>query len=348
MMKPNIVPNQFDDADEGSTQHQWLEIATSSRQISYCDQELRDEKKTTQINHDRVPCSCSCFSYERKTKDAASIVSADSNHEENFSHASTVRNGISTQEEDCFRPSSHLQYAQTTDNTRNSSTNNESPLRNKTISLKDVSSSETDDSSLENGNAVLVSSTSCGSSFSAGCCSSFSVPPGITQDDVLCGRGKGANNFIGNRRFRDVVVTYRDVYSKCTRRSEKRKICHKIVEVIRLRGGKFLTKDSKQGSGMNTSMGGWIALDDEKIIVKVSQALREGVAKWNKATQRYKEVKAMKAALIPNVPSDELHGEVARWNKADAKYQEARVKTVAMQSNAPAIALLAEISALQT
>lgn len=345
MMKPNIVPNQFDDADEGSAESQWLEIAASSRQISYCDQEIRDEKQTTQIHHDRVPCTFSCFSYERKTKDAASIVSADSNHEENFNHASTVGNGISTQEEDCFRPSSHLQYAQTTDSTGNLSSNNETPLRNKTISLKDVSSSETDDSSLESGNAV--SSTSCGSSLSAGCCSSFSVPPGITQDDVLCGRGKGANNFIGNRRFRDVVVTYRDVYSKCTRRSEKREICHKIVEVIRLRGGKFLTKDSKQGSEMDTSMGGWIALDDEKIIVKVSQALREGVAKWNKATQRYKEAKAMKASLISNVSSDELHGEVARWNKADAKYQEARVKQVAMQSNAPAIALLAEISALQ-
>merc|ERR1712176_995232 len=86
-------------------------------------------------------------------------------------------------------------------------------------------------------------------------------------------------------RFRDIVMRYRALYSNCARRSEKR---------------------------------GWTTLDQEKILVKVSQALREGVAKWNKVSQKYEEAKAQQA-------------------------QEAAIRTTN-----PGVAFLAEISSIHS
>lgn len=141
-------------------------------------------------------------------------------------------------------------------------------LSHKTIDVKLGNSSVSDDSSVENDDTP-------------------SIPSDVTENDVLCGRGKGANNFVGNRRFRDIVMRYRALYSNCARRSDKRAICNRIVEAVHARGGRFLTRNSKKG--------GWTTLEQEKILVKVSQALREGVAKWNKVSQKYEEAKAQQA-----------------------------------------------------
>lgn len=121
----------------------------------------------------------------------------------------------------------------------------------------------------------------------------FPIPPGVTPYDVLCGRGKSANNFIGNRRFRDTVMKYRDDYSKSTR-ADKRVICKQIVNDVHSRGGRFLTRSGE----------GWANLDDQKIFLKVSQALRENAAtRWNKATQKYKAAHAKKVALQSSAPA---------------------------------------------
>jgi hypothetical protein len=53
----------------------------------------------------------------------------------------------------------------------------------------------------------------------------FNFPIGVNGNDVLCGRGKGANDFIGNRRFRDIVMKFRETYSASSRRSDKRNVC---------------------------------------------------------------------------------------------------------------------------
>ena len=34
----------------------------------------------------------------------------------------------------------------------------------------------------------------------------------LNENDVLCGRGKGPNNLIGNRRFRAIISDYRAEY----------------------------------------------------------------------------------------------------------------------------------------
>lgn len=130
----------------------------------------------------------------------------------------------------------------------------------------------------------------------------FAIPPGVCKDDVLCGRGKGANNFIGNRRFRELVMQFRDTYSNSSRRADKRVICNQIIDAVRSRGGRFLVK-AKHDT--------WNELEHEKILIKVSQALREGVAKWNKATRQYNELKAKKAAAVSAAPAMALLAEIA-------------------------------------
>eukprot|EP00548_Thalassiothrix_antarctica_P005580 CAMPEP_0194132832 /NCGR_PEP_ID=MMETSP0152-20130528/3208_1 /TAXON_ID=1049557 /ORGANISM="Thalassiothrix antarctica, Strain L6-D1" /LENGTH=261 /DNA_ID=CAMNT_0038828009 /DNA_START=83 /DNA_END=868 /DNA_ORIENTATION=- len=148
------------------------------------------------------------------------------------------------------------------------------------VNVKLANSPVSDDSSVENDNT--------GSAYGP----TFLIPPGVTENDVLCGRGKGANNFVGNRRFRDIVMRYRYLYSNCSRRSDKRAICNHIVEAVHAHGGRFLTRVTRKNVDNASPIGSWTTLGQEKILVKVSQALREGVAKWNKVTQKYEADKA--------------------------------------------------------
>lgn len=135
----------------------------------------------------------------------------------------------------------------------------------------------------------------------------FNFPIGVNGNDVLCGRGKGANNFIGNRRFRDIVMKFRETYSASSRRSDKRNICLQIIHEVKTRGGRFLVKN--EGKNRNTSE--WTILTGDKILIKVSQALREGAAKWNKATQKFNEAKAKEVAALSTTPAMSLLAEIS-------------------------------------
>jgi hypothetical protein len=141
-------------------------------------------------------------------------------------------------------------------------------------------SSVTDDSSVENDG--MSNADASGGAFP------FITPEGVTRNDVVCGRGKGANNFIGNRNFRDLVMHYREAYWTFPRRADKRHICYEIIDTIHSRGGRFLVKNDGSDPSNNAE---WIPIPLDKILVKVSQALREGVSKWNKATQKFNESK---------------------------------------------------------
>lgn len=89
------------------------------------------------------------------------------------------------------------------------------------------------------------------------------------DNDVLCGRGKGSNDFIGNCRFRSLVGKNREDYASA-KRSEKTLIASKIVQTIgNLEPkGRFLKyfKSSKC----------WHTVPQQKAVEKSSQALREG------------------------------------------------------------------------
>eukprot|EP00542_Grammatophora_oceanica_P017584 CAMPEP_0194033900 /NCGR_PEP_ID=MMETSP0009_2-20130614/6389_1 /TAXON_ID=210454 /ORGANISM="Grammatophora oceanica, Strain CCMP 410" /LENGTH=249 /DNA_ID=CAMNT_0038674631 /DNA_START=72 /DNA_END=821 /DNA_ORIENTATION=- len=101
---------------------------------------------------------------------------------------------------------------------------------------------------------------------------SRSLPNDVGENDVLCGRGKGSNNFSGNKRFQELVRQHRPIYVAAKKRRNKRAVCEQIIGLVLSRGGRFLGKVQDGNSPLQYK---WEPLSYDKILVKVSQALRE-------------------------------------------------------------------------
>lgn len=88
---------------------------------------------------------------------------------------------------------------------------------------------------------------------------------GISQNDVLCGRGGLTNHHPGNVFFRQLVRIKQESYLLASKR-EKAGVAKEIVDVVRELNppGRFLKKDPK-----NPNM--WIEIGDRKAREKTSQ-----------------------------------------------------------------------------
>jgi hypothetical protein len=102
--------------------------------------------------------------------------------------------------------------------------------------------------------------------------------------DVLCGRGGGTNNHIGNSHWRMLVAANKQLYITLPKR-QKMLLSRSIVNAVRSQNppGRFLQKDSKTNK--------WFDVGDQRAQEKTSQALREGAPDIRKkvATQDPKE-----------------------------------------------------------
>jgi hypothetical protein len=87
--------------------------------------------------------------------------------------------------------------------------------------------------------------------------------------DVLCGRGGGTNNHIGNSHWRMLVAANKQLYITLPKR-QKMLLSRSIVNAVRSQNppGRFLQKDSKTNT--------WFDVGDQRAQEKTSQALREG------------------------------------------------------------------------
>eukprot|EP00536_Pseudo-nitzschia_multiseries_P011179 jgi/Psemu1/297794/fgenesh1_pm.367_\ len=87
--------------------------------------------------------------------------------------------------------------------------------------------------------------------------------------DVLCGRGGGTNNHIGNSHWRMLVAANKQLYITLPKR-QKMLLSRSIVNAVRSQTppGRFLQKDT------NTKL--WFDVGDQRAQEKTSQALREG------------------------------------------------------------------------
>lgn len=109
--------------------------------------------------------------------------------------------------------------------------------------------------------------------------------------DVLCGRGGKIIQHAGNVYFRTLVDSRKGYYqSKACLKSEKRDIGRAIVAAIQNNGGRFLEKCQCQqennhektnefGDFVNNKENLWVEIDDNKAVMKTSQALRERIKK---------------------------------------------------------------------
>jgi hypothetical protein len=96
------------------------------------------------------------------------------------------------------------------------------------------------------------------------------------QHDVLCGRGGGTNNHVGNELFRQMVNQKKRSYLNSCKR-DKPAVSRGIVQAIRNLepSGRFLQRDEATGL--------WYDIGDQKAREKTSQALREGAPEIRKS-----------------------------------------------------------------
>jgi hypothetical protein len=100
--------------------------------------------------------------------------------------------------------------------------------------------------------------------------------------DVLCGRGGGTNNHVGNLHWRMLVAANKELYVSLPKR-QKMLLSKSVVNAVRNQDppGRFLQKDA------NTNL--WSDIGDQKASEKTSQALREGAPQIKGKTQSEEE-----------------------------------------------------------
>lgn len=113
---------------------------------------------------------------------------------------------------------------------------------------------------------------------------------GIQPEDVYCGRDRYSHTHPGNRRFRQLINNYREIYQSSKHRDEKTRINTEIVKSVKANGGRFMRRDDATGQ--------WHELDAASAHEKVSHALRSA-----RDPNRPKPKKKRQVAVKP--PSDE-------------------------------------------
>lgn len=140
------------------------------------------------------------------------------------------------------------------------------------------------------------------------------LPPGFEPSnyDVICGRGKGCANWIGNRRFRVTISMNKDRYVQAPTKLDKSLVVDEIVKTIAAASpstGGFIKKDEATGR--------WYKITDQQARDKCAHAMRDAVAAVGKTGGRRRKSKSRKnhrrvslkqvpaaAALVPfAVPS---------------------------------------------
>lgn len=116
----------------------------------------------------------------------------------------------------------------------------------------------------------------------------------VQAADVLCGRDKLSHAHVGNKRFRHIVMMYRQEYQNAPSRESKTTITMKIVSMIRECGGRFLKQDEVTGD--------WVDVGDHYAREKVSHALRSAKDPNRPKIKKRREVKK----YVPTAEEDAL------------------------------------------
>lgn len=117
-------------------------------------------------------------------------------------------------------------------------------------------------------------------------------------NDVILGRGAPIIFYEGNVRFRQLVDERKERYASSNRNQTKTEVANEIINIIAERDGKFLRKvedlHEMQTLGIDSNTDAWVVPDNETIIQKIKQALRENRTnkKRNKFDQSSKQLEA--------------------------------------------------------
>mgnify|MGYP000629504932 CR=1 FL=1 len=107
----------------------------------------------------------------------------------------------------------------------------------------------------------------------------------LNEHDVLCGRGSGPNDRVGNVEFRNLVLSRKAEYLAAPSRDAKGRIATEIVDTVRLRGGRFLRKLSPaqaKEAGFKRGTKVYELADEGTVLEKAKQTLRQNRAEFVK------------------------------------------------------------------
>jgi hypothetical protein len=104
-----------------------------------------------------------------------------------------------------------------------------------------------------------------------------------TEYHVICGKGKDCYNFVGNKRFREILKAYIPVYQEADTRIQKSIIVMEIVDKVR--------DDGPDWAGFVKKIkGSWFEIGDEAAREKVGQALRDCLVRQDPAKLEWKRL----------------------------------------------------------
>jgi hypothetical protein len=107
----------------------------------------------------------------------------------------------------------------------------------------------------------------------------------LNHNDVLCGRGSGPNDRVGNIEFRNLVMTRKAEYLAAASRDAKGRIAYDIINAVRSRGGRFLRKLSPEQTtdvGFKRGTNVFELADVATVLEKTKQTLRNNRAEFVK------------------------------------------------------------------
>lgn len=129
------------------------------------------------------------------------------------------------------------------------------------------------------------------------------LPPDFepSKYDVVCGRGKGCEKWIGNKRFRVTIAMNKERYMKAPTKLDKSLVVDEIVKTISTASpnGGFIKKDACTGQ--------WYKISEQQARDKVGHAMRDAVQanerkarrQRNKRRSLYNKRSSKKAAAVP-------------------------------------------------
>jgi hypothetical protein len=114
------------------------------------------------------------------------------------------------------------------------------------------------------------------------------------DQDICCGRGKGASKHPGNKMFQNIIQCKADEFSECSKKLDKSRIIATIVHELLLRDVRFLKRDGEDK---------WIVLAEGMAREKTGHAIRDYIvsmkAKKEGKNVMKEKVKATKTLLAP-------------------------------------------------
>lgn len=123
--------------------------------------------------------------------------------------------------------------------------------------------------------------------------------------DIICGRGKGCTNWVGNRRFRVTIQMNKQRYRDAPTKVEKSKVVDEIVKTIESNSPNagFIKQDPFTER--------WYKISRQQARNKVAHAMRDAVGSKDKETKRcnrrrsaQRKAKAASTATATALPMD--------------------------------------------